>query len=227
MIGDPSIADEWAFARDAAGARARKEALMLDRLVETMRLVSFRSYLAATVHTMSAIVPEVLAMAGTDVGSALQRIRPSHRWPASTVAREARRRPRSARLSRRAAGSPSFADPRAAIYSLTPLVGDAIISDGALGEWIEASILGESLEVVLRSEGYELSTHAGTAHLKLAGSLPATVTAACVGRPLVEVVDHPLLRAGGFVIERAAQVAGSTSLSFDVGRVDIGSPWRP
>lgn len=224
---DPIMANDRTHAREAAGVRARKEALMLDRLVETMRLANFRSYLVATVHSMSAIVPDVLAMAGTDVGSALQCIRPSHRWPGSTVARKMRHHPRSAPLFQRVAASPSFANPRAATYPLTPLVGDAIISEGAPGEWIEASILGDSLEIVLRSDGYELSTHAGTAHLKLASSLPATVTAACVGRPLIEVVDHPLLRAGGFVIERAAQAAGSTRLSFDVGQVSLELPWRP
>ncbi len=42
MIADMSmaeltIADERTLARDAAGARARKEGLMLDRLVETTR----------------------------------------------------------------------------------------------------------------------------------------------------------------------------------------------
>jgi len=232
MIADMSmaeltIADERTLARDAAGARARKEGLMLDRLVETMRLASFRSYLVATVHSMSAIVPDVLAMAGSDVGSALQRIRPGHRWPGSTMVRKVRRRPQSPPLFRRVAPSPSFANPGTSTYPLTPLVGDAIISEGAPGEWIEASILGDCLEIVLRSDGYELSTHGGTAQLKLAGSLPATVTAACVGRPLAAVVDHPLLRAGGFVIERVAQVAGSTRLSFRVGRVDIEMPWRP
>lgn len=232
MITDLSKADliitgERTLARDAAGARAREEALMIDRLVETMRLASFRSYLAATVHSMSAIVPDVLAMVGTDVGSALQRIRPSHRWPGSTVVRKVRHRPQSQPLFRRVAASPSFANPASATYYLTPLIGDAIISEGAPGEWIEASIRGDSLEIVLRSDGYGLSTHAGTGHLKLAGSLSATVTAACAGRPLVEVVDHPLLRAGGFVIERAAHVAGSTRLSFDVGRAEIEMPWRP
>lgn len=218
--------DEQALARDAAGKRAREEARTIDRLVESMRLASFRSYLAATVRSMSAIVPDVLSIAGSDVGSALQLIRPGHSWPSTTVARKASVRSHIARPSRRGPTSPSFADPRAASHLLAPVIGDAIIADGVPGDWIAAMIVGDSLEVVLRSDGYELSTHAGTAYLKMAGSLPATVIAACEGRLLGEVVDHPLLRSSGFVIERAGQAAGSSIIVFNVGQVSLEVPWR-
>ena len=221
-----STVDQRVLARAAAGKRAREEAQAIDRLVESMRLASFRSYLAATVNSMSAIVPDVLAMVGSDVGSALQRIRPGYRWPSTTVARKAVVRSHIARPLRHGSASPSFADPRAASY-FAPLIGDAIISDGSPGDWSEAMILGDSLDVVLRSDGYELSTRAGIACLKMASSLPATVIAVCEGRPLVEIVDHPLLRSGGFVIERAAQVKNCSVLSFNVGQVSLEVPWRP
>jgi hypothetical protein len=222
-----NIVEKRISLREAAGRRAREEALMLDRLVETMRLASFRSYLAATVCSMSAIVPDVLATAGTDVASALQRIRPGHMWPMKMSSRKTFSRRQAARLSHGRFPAPSFVDPCAVAYLPPLVVGDAIISEGAPGDWIEASILGDSLEITLRSDGYELSTHAGTAHLKLAGALPVTVLAACAGRPLAEVVDHPLLRSGDYVIERAAQVSGSSRLSFNLGQVGLELPWRP
>lgn len=219
--------DDRMLAREVAGAHAREEALVIDRLVETMRLASFRAYLGATVCSMSTIVPDVLAMAGSDVVSALHRIRPGHLWPAHTSSRRTVGRRQPLRPTRGRYSAPKFADPSAFAY-LPPLrVGDAIISEGALGDWIEVSISGDSLEVVLRSDGYELSTLAGTAHLKLMDALPDTVTAACVGRPVAEVVDHPLLRSVDFVIADVEQVEGATTLSFVVGQATLDAPWRP
>ena len=71
-------------AREDAGERARDEALMLDRLVETMRLASFRSYLLATVESMSTLVPAVLGLVSSNAPSALQRIGPAYTWPSIT-----------------------------------------------------------------------------------------------------------------------------------------------
>lgn len=222
-----STDDGRMLAREAAGNRAREEALIIDRLVETMRLASFRNYLSATVCYMSTIVPDVLTTAGCDVASALQRIRPGHLWPEKTSARRTLSRRQAPRHTRGRYSAPSFADP-GAFANLPPLlIGDAIISDGASGDWIEVSIFGDALEIVLRSDGYKLSTHAGIAHLKLANALPDTVAAACVGRSVADVVDHPLLRSVDFVIEDAAQVAGATMLSFVVGQVSLDLPWRP
>lgn len=65
--------------RDAAGRRAREEAAMLGRLVERRRLASFRSYLSATVTSMSSLVADVLMIAGSDVPTAIRRLRPSER----------------------------------------------------------------------------------------------------------------------------------------------------
>ena len=213
--------------REVAGARAREEALVIDRLVETMRLASFRAYLDATVCSMSTIVPDVLAMAGSDVESALQRIRPGHLWPAKTSSRKTFTRRPAPRLTRGRHSAPSFVDPSAFAYLQPLLIGDAIISEGALGDWIEVSIFADSLEVVLRSNGYELSTLAGTARLKITRALPNTVTAACVGRAVAEVVDHPFLRSVGFVITDAEHVEDDTTLSFDVGQSTLDPPWRP
>ncbi|RZL85464.1 MAG: hypothetical protein EOP66_01315 [Sphingomonas sp.] len=126
-----STVDDRMIAREVAGARAREEALVIDRLVETMRLASFRAYLGATVCSMSAIVPDVLAMAGSDVGSALQRIRPGHLWPAKTSSRKTFSRRPATRLTRSRHSAPSFANPSAFAFLPPLLIGDAIISEGA------------------------------------------------------------------------------------------------
>jgi hypothetical protein len=205
--------------REAAGRRARDEALMLDRLVGTMRLASFRSYLLATVETMSALVPDVLGMAGSDVPSALQHIRPGHRWPMITnLGAEDGRSGRA--FNRREKGAGKF------VTRPAPLFGDAVIAEGALGDWVEARIAGGSLDVTLRSESFELSTADGTGYIRIAATLPDTVLAACIGRPLADVVDHPLLRAHAYVIDHVAQVGRASSLAFKVGRLGLEMPWR-
>lgn len=204
--------------RMAAGRRARDEALMLDRLVETLRLASFRSYLLATVDSMSALVPAVLEMVGSDVPTALQRVRPSHLWPGSTETGSQRARPES---PDRPAKTRSGSAPRPA-----KLIGDAVIADGALGDWLEARIAGRSLDISLRSDCYEFSTRDGTGYILFVGLLPDTVVAAAEGRALTDVVDHPLFRSRGFVVDRAAQVGNRTSLTFDVGRMAVEMPWR-
>lgn len=205
--------------REAAGQRARDEAQLLDRLVEQLRLASFRTYLFATVASMSSIVPDILAMAGSDVSAALQRLRPGHIWP-SVTAREreyGQTGPKSNRMVRVGRGRPR----RPAM-----LVGDAIIAEGVLGPWVEAKVYGGSFDVVLRSDGFELSTQDGVGYVRCPAELPSIVIEACPGRPLADVVDHPLLREHGFVIEGAANLAGGSSFTFDVGRLPLELPWR-
>lgn len=205
--------------REEAGRLARDEAAMLDRLVETIRLASFRSYLLATVETMSALVPDVLLMAGSDVATALQRLRPGHMWPMITKSEgEYGRTGATANRRIRVAGR--------SVTRPAPLIGDTVISEDALGDWVEAKVFGGSLDVSLRSAGFELSTHDGTGYVKLADLLPDTMVAACVGRPLTDVVEHPLLHSRAFVIQDAANVAGASSLTFDVGRLALELPWK-
>lgn len=214
-----SVAEVVVRTREEAGRLAREEAAMLDRMVERMRLASFRSYLLATVETASALVPDVLRMAGSDVPTALQRLRPGHMWPMITKleAQYGRTGPatnRRVRVAGRLVTRPA------------PLVGDAVITQDALGDWVEAKVFGGSLDVSLRSDGFELSTMDGTGYIRLPGTLPDTVMAACVGRPLTDVVEHSLFSGRGFVIGNAANVGGASSLAFDVGRLPVELPWR-
>ncbi|AGH50180.1 hypothetical protein G432_12295 [Sphingomonas sp. MM-1] len=196
---------------ELARRRACDEALVIDRLVETLRLASFRSFLASTVVSMSAIVPSVLDMVGSDVPSALQRIRPGHLWPRSTS--RAGRSPASSALGRKDLVWPMR-------------IGDAVMADGILA-WVEAAILGSSLDIVLRAGGVELATYAGVARLQVDDRLPDTVLSACEGRPLDQIVDHPLLRGRGYVVDGAYQARDASVLTFDVGRRSLEMPWRP
>lgn len=198
---------------EEAGRTARSEKMMVDQLVAKMRLASFRTYLCATVWTKSAIAPDVLGLAGCDAASALQRIRPCQRWPESTQPQ-----PSGRALFIRTNQKVGFSN-------AAQRHRDAVIADG-LKDWIEAAIVGCSLEGVFRSSGFELSTRDGCARLKLK-SLPDTILAACLGRSLDEVVDHPLLRDRGYVITRTNQLASEPMLEFDVGRLRLEMPWRP
>jgi hypothetical protein len=122
-------------AREDAGERARDEALMLDRLVETMRLASFRSYLLATVESMSALVPAVLGLVSSDAPSALQRIGPAHTWPSITK-REAEYGRTEPKTNHRKKVDGRY------VTRPAPQMGTAVIGEGALGDWVEANVFG-------------------------------------------------------------------------------------
>ncbi len=192
---------------------------MMDRLVETMRLASFRAYLAATVVSMSSLVPDVLELAGSDVPGALQRLRPGHMWPGITAMEEQYGRTGPATNRRVRQG-------RRFVTRPAPMMGDAVVADGALGAFVEAKIFGGSLDVVLRDVGFEFSTQDGTGYIRFSTRLPDTVIAACEGRPLRDVVDHPVFRTRDYVIKHAAQVAGCPSMTFEIGRSTLEIPWR-
>ncbi len=201
---------------------ARREADLVEGLAAELRLASFRRYLQATVDGMSSLVPDVLALAGFDATRALDCVRPGHLWPGRVA-----RRPQagSAAAARRAVKAKSLGRTPATAWPLIARAGDAVIAEGLFGPWIEAAIVERSLEVVLRSEGFELSTRGGVADLRFAGRLPESVVALCPGRLLDEIVDHPLLRGRGYVVARAASHGDRFSVSFDVGRTGLVPPW--
>lgn len=200
--------------REDAGRAACRELTTIDGLVDNLRLASFRAFLCATVRTMSAIVPDVLEVGGCDQTSALQRIRPAHSWPQSTQPS--------------GTGGPALfirTNPKARSNASAPRYGAAVIADGPK-EWIEAAIIGCSFDVLYRSFGLEFSTRDGLGRLRL-GTLPEAILAACPGRTLDAVVDHPMLRGRGFLITRTWQHPSGSMLEFDVGRAPLLLPWRP
>ncbi|MDR6145983.1 hypothetical protein QE363_001776 [Sphingomonas sp. SORGH_AS870] len=212
-------ADQSLAIREIAGKRARDEARMLNRLVENMRLASFRSYLAVTMDSMSAIVPEVLALAGSNVPDAMQRLRPGHRWPSITTCRAGRDDPGSVTGRRIKAGAVCPWRPE-------PLIAEAIVCDGIEGPFVEVKVYGASLEVKLRGEGFVFFTHGGMGFVMLERLLPETVINSCVGHLLLDVIEHPLFGDRDFIISQSAQVRGGSSLAFDVGRTNLEVPWR-
>ena len=193
---------------------------MLNRLVEDMRLASFRAYLAATVHSMTSIVPDVLDLAGSSVGDAMQRLRPGPRWPSITLRKVEHGQAGVATERMIEAGM-------VCPWRPAPLIGDAVISDGVPGAFVEAKIYGDSLDVKLCWKGAVLFTHRGTGYVMLDQQLPDIVVTGCCGRRLLDVIDHPLLRSSDLVIAAAAQVGGASSFAFEIGRSRLDVPWRP
>ncbi|HIV77468.1 MAG TPA: hypothetical protein H9899_08085 [Candidatus Sphingomonas excrementigallinarum] len=212
-------ADQSLAIREIAGRRARDEARMIDRLVENMRLASFRSYLAATMNSMSAIVPDVLAIAGSNLADAMQRLRPGHRWPSITSRKTDQGNFGNITGRRIKAGT-------VCPWRPDPLIADAIVSDELEGPFVEVKVYGASLDVKMRGERFTFFTHDGTGYIMLESQLPETVIDSCVGRCLTDLVDHPLFATRSSSICAAAQVGGGSSLSFDVGRTRLEVPWR-
>jgi len=211
-----------------AGRRAREDILTIDRLATSMRLAAFRGYLTDAVRSMSALVPELLAAAGTDVRSALQRLRPSRGWPGCAGRSDHAAAAYRVRPVVRAFGRKSWPQvaPRFDIHALPMRVGDAIVTDGALADWVEVAVAGTCLDVTSRSDAYELSTAGGMARIRFPGELPEIVAATALRRPLDDLVDHPLVRGRGFVAGKVSCGSGETILEFKVGLLPLETPWR-
>lgn len=227
MTSEP-FRDEDMIAFGRAGRRAREDILTIDRLASAMRLAAFRSYLTDALRSMSVLVPDMLASGGTDVQAALQRMRPSRGWPGCAglpdyAAASFRVRPRI-----RAFGGKTWSSTATRFdVDVLPLrVGDAVMIDGALADWVEVAVAGRCLDVTLRGDACALSTAAGMARIRIPGELPDTVAAAAVRRPLDDLLDHPLLRGRGFVARNVSCLSGETTVEFEVGLLPLETPWR-
>ncbi len=223
-----SIRDEETIAFGQAGRRAREDILTIDRLASAMRLAAFRNYLTDALRSMSALVPDMLTSGGTDVQAALQRMRPSRGWPGCAGRPDHAAASFRVRPTTKAFGCRTWspAAPRFDVEALPLRVGDAVILDGALADWVEVAVAGRCLDVTLRGNACALSTAAGMAKIRMPGELPHTVAAAAVHRPLDDLLDHPLLRGRGFVARNVSCLSGETTVEFEVGLLPLETPWR-
>lgn len=208
-----------------AGRRAREEERSIARMAEAMRLASFRAYLASAVDMMPTILPDVATLAGIGASDALQRLRPCASWSGCAgrnFAMAAQKRlPSFATLGRRFSATPA-----GDAYAHLARVGTALLSDGALADWIEIVASGQWLEITMRSKAFELATFEGMARLKVEGRLPDVLLSTCAGRRLEDVVDHPLLRDRSLVIDSAWLMGSGTVLQFRIGGSRVAFPWR-
>jgi hypothetical protein len=209
-----------------AGLRAREEMRTINGLVNAMRLASFRTYMVSAVPSMSSLVPGILAMAGADVPSALQRLRPSRNWPSCAGFDDkasAPKRPRR-RLMKRPAGG--FGRPRTDSHWLPLRVADAIIGDGALSDWTEIAVSASSVEARMISGSFELSTAADTARITFPTQLPDILLSAGPGRPIHQLIAHPLLDNRNYVVTEINQEGEYLVIDFKIGGVKVEMPWR-
>ncbi len=221
----PACVDDEADFK-AAGVWARREITMIRRMSVDMHLTAFRTYLSAAIRSMSAIVPGILEANGTALPSALLRLRPDASWP-SCAGRAVPRETRS-RVPAIAVAFGSKRPVKLAMNEAYPLrAADALISDGALCDWVEMVVEGRLLEIRVRTSGFDLRTKGEMAELRLPLALPDVVVAAGAGRALDDLVDVGVLRGRGFSVAGISVGAGETQLLFHVGRLPVEMPWRP
>lgn len=210
-----------------AGIRARQEAQAIKAAADAMRLASFRRYLAAAVNSMSSPVADVLALIDVDVEGALRRLRPCRTWPSRAgfdMEHTNRSKPRQSVTKRSGA---RFRRSRIDMYAFPYRVGDAILNDGALSQWVEVAVECAHLDVTLRSGSFELSTVAGKARVSMAMTLPDVMISACLGRRLNEVITHELFVGRDYIINAVDSVDGELTVEFETGSVPIPSIWMP
>lgn len=220
-------ASDDAKVRAAALRRALDEAVTIERMAEAARLQSYRAYLQATVGFVSPILLNAIARVDIPIDDVADLLRPPRGWP---------RRDPGAQSYRQAAAAGLFeaAETRAASAEVL----DARVARGGRGGALHLEtralgllvvrVVGRSLEVALRLRASSISSIGGVGRLRTDRLLPETVTMDCIGRPVSEIVDHPLLRGRGWTVDRIEgrpDGAGFTVLVFATGQEPLTLPW--
>ena len=205
--------------------RARREAIAIDRLAARLRLASFRGWMQTTVSRMSSLVPALLEGECVALEDALMRLRPSPAWKAVT---------RSGSADGGGAHTRSlkhfYLGMLAGVSQVLPTRGDV---QGELVLRRRAStpgrtavnVVGHRIEIAIQGPAHQLATANGVGRLLVKLDLPETVAVACVGRPLEEITDVPLLAGRGLTVDGAQRHAGGWVFGFAVDCVTIDLPW--
>lgn len=166
---------------------------LLHDLVDAERLEAFRDYAGAVVATVSPLLLGLCELAGLDVDELACSMRPHGEWRPWLCGRlpaDAARRRKGRRNSLRVLSPDEldrcdldwFAHAGTVATDLAP--GGVRFGCRVADRGLEmAAMLGEA----------RLRTHGSTGWIKIGGELPATLVAAAPGRPLNDLVGHPVL----------------------------------
>lgn len=168
------------------------------------RLAVFRAHHAIRVRAASPLALDALASLGFDADRAAWRLGPDARWPTWLCGpRPLLARRFAYRWKCRAAPAPDDGHDRAAF-----LHGGVRLDDPRRrGVPAGVRLSRAGLDVALALGSARLRTLGGLASLTTSAAVPETVKAACVGRDVGELFDHPCLAGRGWPIVSQFDVA--------------------
>lgn len=195
--------------------RARREAGAIERLAARMHLASFRAWMRATVSRMSSLVPALLEGEGVALDDALMRLRPGAAWTAVT------RHGPSYGVWMHSVAERFYFGLVASTSGVLPSRGDVqaelvLRCRASSFDHVVLNVVEHGIEIAIGGAGYQLATARGVGRLFVTQDLPEAAAAACIGRPIEEVTDLPLLAGRGLTVDSADRRPGGWVLAFAV-----------
>lgn len=214
----PSAAD---MRRQAvARSEARRQLAAAEALYVTKSIEAFRHEIGATVRSASPFLIALLKAEGLDLDDVVEAIEPGHGWPC---------RPQTAsRRNELLASKHAF---RHIVAGLLPdLCTDIQSRHGVsvdLSDYSSAKIYidAHSIEVWVLLRTVTFITGFGLLRIKLEQHLPETLTIACVGRRVKDVVDHPALRGHDWRVAAVEASSSGSVLVVETGSTPYRLPW--
>lgn len=204
--------------------RARREAVSIERLAARMRLASFRAWMRSTVSRMSSLVPALLEQEGVALNDALTSLRPSAAWEAVT-----RHGPSYGGWMHGVAERfylGLVASTSGVLPSRCDVQAELVLRCRASSsDHVVLNVVEHGIEIAVYGAGYQLATALGIGRLFVDQDLPEIAAAACIGHPIEEVTDLPLLVGRGLTVDSADRLSGGWVIGFAVDVVGLDLPW--
>ena len=185
----------------------------------------FRAEIGATVRTASTLLLALGDLERRPLDELAWLIRPALGWPdpnrtfgdQSEIAWD-----RHSLRHHLAAGGNGVAGP---LWVAGGCHGVKIVTAAADGLYVH--VQGHSLEIAGALGAVRLATSHGVLRLGYDGLLPETLRIAAIGRPIGDVIDHPVLRGRRWIVEAIEPAAGSRGWVFVVrtGTKPFRMPW--
>ncbi|MGP7795618.1 hypothetical protein [Sphingomonas sp. CLY1604] len=196
------------------GDRARRDMRNVDQLCGQLRRAVFRRYVRSQLIEMSSPVAHLLDGFGLDLPTALRRLYPTASWPRLAGDVE----PHAASFANLRRGGTHVGWPRSSPADARKApMGSLVLKKEPSSEIAEVKLVGRCLELLVMGETFEFHTQAGRGRFVHRSNLPATMWSSVTGRPLDQVVRHPLLYGRGYVVDRSGDHLQGTFFEFDVG----------
>lgn len=198
-----------------------QEARRFFERLEAERLRLYRALLQGTVLRVSPLTLDLIAQAGSSVAVVAEALPVPGEWPWTPL----RYRTASALLRSPKGFGPSNHGPSRfhKLATAGVMLRDRHHPLGELGFWTSRT----ALEAVACPGGCVLQTDGYRARLHLPSPMPDTLLAALPGRPLEQLVSHPVLDGRGYVVERISEGEHGDGpvVGFATGLLPLELPW--
>ncbi|MEG3159380.1 hypothetical protein U1763_02585 [Sphingomonas sp. LB2R24] len=202
--------------------RINIELMAARRCYDTARLRLFDAHLRSVIKSVSPLTVDALTAEGLGIEEVVARLRAPTNWPSLSLLVHDTFRPTDydslALMQHRGMEAERRFERRHRSGA-----GYVLREAGRAGGGLGFRVCGDGLEIAMLCEDYLLTTAGGKGRLLIFGTLPSTIGVAMLGRPVADLIDHPLLTGRRYLVKRVSQnvATGSSFIVFDTGRQQV------